>query len=118
MTALVARASNPMTIIPIRFDLIHSPTLQCKVYCGVAPCASFFLLIGLAPWLCRFPRFLLFVTFAHGIQARATFANGDQSACGHRPDYSCLVAKWRATPALGFDPPNTKHYRVFHEFRF
>ena len=54
MTALVAKASNPITIIPIRFDLIHSPTLQCKVYCGVAPCASSLLLIGLAPWLCRF----------------------------------------------------------------
>jgi hypothetical protein len=28
MTALVARASNPMTIIPIRFDLIHSQTTE------------------------------------------------------------------------------------------
>jgi hypothetical protein len=37
-------------------------------------------------------RFLLFVSVAHGIQARATFASGDQSACTHRPDHSCLVA--------------------------
>src|SRR5438132_7141270 len=34
MSALTARAANPMT--QIRFDCIHSPTpLRCKVYCDV-----------------------------------------------------------------------------------
>jgi hypothetical protein len=38
---------------------------------------------------------LLFVSRVHGIQSRATFANGEQSACGHLPDYSCLLRKGR-----------------------
>src|SRR5207247_1339610 len=59
--------------------------LRCRSVC------KFFVAYG--PRFVALPisRFLLFVTLAHGIQARTTFANGDQSASGRRPDYSCLV---------------------------
>jgi len=42
-------------------------------------------------------RFLLFVTLAYGVRARATFTNGDECACGYRPDKS-RSGRVRRTP--------------------
>ena len=72
---------------------MHSLNLQCHVSCSVASVCKSFAAHRPRSVALSISRFLLFVDVAHGVPPRATFTKGDQSACTHPPDHSCLPCR-------------------------
>src|ERR1035438_9444891 len=100
MTArLISRNRREPTLPQLQSGRVTAAELGFPVHSLAAQCKVLAVSLGVQVFGCSSAPVGGFVDFPirlsstlRGIQARAIFATGDQSACNHRPDHSCLVA--------------------------